>query len=367
MLVVGAGLIGASVARELARAGVRVEILEADFAGAGSTGAAMGHLVVMDDSAAQFTLCAHSRARWRDWLDELPAGAEREDCGTLWLAADDRELEAARAKLGTYHRHDVRAELLDARQLAEAEPALRQGLAGALRVPDDMVCYPPAIARSLVADAVRLGATLTVRRAVALEPGRVRCNDGTVCEATAIVVASGAHAAALLPGLPVVPRRGHLLITDRTPLRVHHQVVELGYLDSAHTLGGASVAFNVQPRRTGQLLVGSSRELVGFEARLEHALLGRMLARAVAFIPGLARVPASRAWVGFRPATPDALPLIGRWPAIDGVWVATGHEGLGITMAPGTADLIVAGITGTTPPLDPSPYRPDREMLQAAA
>lgn len=367
VLVVGAGLVGAAIARELARAGLRVEILEAEFAGAGSTGAAMGHLVVMDDSPAQFALCQHSCARWREWLAELPAAAERDPCGTLWLAADDEELRAARDKLRLYHDHGVRAEVLDAVQLAAAEPALRPGLAGALRVPDDLVCYPPAIARALIEDAVRLGATLTVRRAVALEPGRVRCNDGTTHAAGAIVVATGAHAAALLPSLPVVPRRGHLVITDRTPLRVHHQVVELGYLHSAHTMGGASVAFNVQPRRTGQLLVGSSRELVGFDGRLERSVLARMLARATTFIPGLARVPASRAWVGFRPATPDALPLIGPWPGMEGVWVATGHEGLGITMATGTADLIVAGLTGAPPPLDPFPYRPDRPMAEAAA
>jgi glycine/D-amino acid oxidase-like deaminating enzyme len=297
----------------------------------------------------------------------LPASAERDDCGTLWLAADEGELDAARAKAKTFAAAGLRAEVLDPRQVQEAEPALRPGLAGALRVPDDMVCYPPAIARALMSDALRRGATLTERRVMAIEPGRVRCNDGTVFDAGAIVVASGAHAAELLPGLPLMPRRGHLVITDRTPLHLHHQVIELGYLHTAHTMGGASVAFNVQPRRTGQLLVGSSRELVGFDPKLNRALLARMLARAVEFVPGLARVPASRAWVGFRPATPDALPLIGAWPAMPGVWVATGHEGLGITMAPGTADLVVAAITGRAPPVDPLPYRPDRTMAQAAA
>jgi glycine/D-amino acid oxidase-like deaminating enzyme len=125
------------------------------------------------------------------------------------------------------------------------------------------------------------------------------------------------------------------------------------------------VAFNVQPRRTGQLLVGSSRELVGFDASINRALVSKMLQRAVSFVPALARAPVSRTWVGFRPATPDALPLIGRWPGLDRTWIASGHEGLGITMAPVTAELIVADILGTAPPLDPLPYRPDRQMATA--
>jgi glycine/D-amino acid oxidase-like deaminating enzyme len=159
-----------------------------------------------------------------------------------------------------------------------------------------------------------------------------------------------------------VPRKGHLVISDRRPGLVRHQLVELGYLRSAHTFGAASVAFNVQPRRTGQVLIGSSRELVGFDSRINRELLGAMLARAIDFVPDMARVRALRSWTGFRPATPDKLPLIGPWPRMDRVWIAAGHEGLGITMATGTADLIVAGILGTRAPVDPEPFRPDRAM-----
>jgi glycine/D-amino acid oxidase-like deaminating enzyme len=146
---------------------------------------------------------------------------------------------------------------------------------------------------------------------------------------------------------------------------IHHQLVELGYLHTAHTLGGASVAFNVQPRRTGQVLIGSSRELVGFSQDINRPLVSRMLQRVAEFVPALSRAPISRTWIGFRPATPDALPLIGRWPRQARTWVATGHEGLGITMAPVTAELIASGVLGTAPPLDPTPYLPDRSMPAA--
>jgi glycine/D-amino acid oxidase-like deaminating enzyme len=366
VVIVGAGVVGAATADLLTRADVRVTVVESAFAGAGSTGAAMGHLVVMDDSLAQLRLCHLSRLRWAELFEQLPTNAEADRCGTLWLAANAEELQAARDKVAVFRGEGVRAELLDARQLRAAEPSLREGLAGALRVPDDFVCYPPAIARALLERAGRAGATIIRDTAVAIEDGELLLTSGRRLSAAAIVVATGAHAAALVPGLPVVPRRGHLCITDRVPIPVHHQLVELGYLHTAHTLGGASVAFNVQPRRTGQVLIGSSRELVGFAPEINRPLVARMLQRAAGFVPGLARAPISRTWVGFRPATPDALPLIGRWPAMDRTWIAAGHEGLGITMAPVTAELIVAGILGNTPPLDPAPYRPERVMPAAA-
>lgn len=362
VVVIGAGVVGAAIADQLTRAGLRVTVIESAFAGAGSTGAAMGHLVVMDDSVAQLRLCHLSRMRWQQLFAELPTAAEADRTGTLWLAATDDELAAARDKVERFRREGVAAELLDARQLADAEPALGPGLVGALRVPDDWVCYPPAIARALLERAVQGGATIRRGHAVELVADGVQLADGAVVSGGAIVVAAGAQSPALIADLPVMPRRGHLVITDRQPVRIHHQLVELGYLHTAHTLGGASVAFNVQPRRTGQLLIGSSRELIGFDAAINRPLVAKMLQRAVAFVPGLAVAPLSRTWVGFRPATPDALPLIGRWPARPDTWIATGHEGLGITMAPSTADLVCSDILGVAPPLDPSPYRPDRPM-----
>lgn len=363
VIVVGGGLVGAATAMELAAAGLSVTLLESEFPGAGSTGAAMGHLVVMDDSPAQMAICAWSLARWRELLPRFDVDAGTDWCGTLWLAADDEEMAACADKRALYASAGLAAEVLDHVQLRAAEPAVRPGLAGALRVPGDGVCYPPAIARRLVEEATRLGAVVrTGTRVVEVAGGSVRCSDGTVMSAAHVVVAAGAHSAELVPGLPVMPRRGHLLITDRTPVRVSHQLVELGYLKSAHSMGGASIAFNVQPRPTGQLLVGSSRELVGFDPAINRRLLGRMLRRAVDFVPALGTARASRAWIGYRPATPDSLPLIGPWPAIPGLLIATGHEGLGITLTPATAALIRSEITGEPSPLDPLPYRPDRSM-----
>jgi glycine/D-amino acid oxidase-like deaminating enzyme len=360
VIVVGAGVVGAACAEALARDGCRVSVLEAAFPGAGATGAAMGHLVVMDDSEAQFALTAYSRRLWTERASELPAEVEDDACGTLWVAADEEELGHLRQKAAYYEARGERAELLDARALAGAEPQLRSGLAGALRVPQDRVVYPPAAARHFLERACARGATVELGASVeAVQPGRVRAG-GRWREAEVVLNAAGPQAPRLTAGLPIAPRKGHLVITDRYPGFVRHQLVELGYLKSAHTLTRESVAMNVQPRRTGQLLVGSSRELVGWDASLNRALCARMLRRASSYLPALAGLHALRAWIGFRPATPDKLPLVGQWEK--GLWVAAGHEGLGVTTAPGTAQLLADLLLGRAPAIDAAPYDPRREM-----
>jgi len=366
-IVIGGGIVGAACARELARGGLQVTLIEADFIGSAATAAGMGHIVVMDDSPAQFALTALSRSLLDALAAELPATVERDACGTLWVAEDADQLELAREKQTAYVAAGTEASLVEGDELRRLEPELRPGLAGGMLVPGDGVVYPPALARWLAGEARAGGVSVLEHRPVERLDGRVVVTGGERLEAAIVVNAAGAAAPVLTPGLPIVPRRGHLAITDRSPGFCRHQVLELGYLQSAHTLSGESVAFNVQPRVTGQVLIGSSRELVGWERATNRPLLTRMLDRAAAFMPRLATLSVLRSWIGFRPATPDKLPLIGRWPATDGVWIAAGHEGLGITTALGTARLLADLILERPSSLDPVPFDPARAMEPVGA
>jgi glycine/D-amino acid oxidase-like deaminating enzyme len=372
-VVVGAGIVGAACAVELAAAGLAVTVLDGRFAGAGATAAGMGHLVVMDDSPAQLALTAASLDLWRQLAPDLPPACEDEPRGTLWVAAEEAEMELVPAKRDLYRAHGIAAEALSAAEVAAEEPRLRPGLAGGLLVPGDRVIYPPAAARFLLALAVDRGAA--IREGVAatgIGPSAVATAEGTI-EAGLVVNAAGAEAPRLTPGLPIAPRKGHLAITDRYPGFCRHQLVELGYLKSAHgpdtadRADRASVAFNVQPRATGQLLVGSSRQYAGFDAAIDRSLLSRMLARAIEFLPELRGLSTLRAWTGFRPATPDKLPLIGRWEPVPGLWIAAGHEGLGITTALATGRLLADLALGRPPLIDPAPFDPGRFTSLARA
>ena len=365
-IVVGAGIVGAACAYFLAKDGLDVLVLESRFPGAGVTAAGMGHIVVMDDSEGQLALTSHSRRLWSEMAERLPPDCEDDPCGTLWIAADEEEMKAVHAKAALYLRHGIPAEVLSAADLASAEPNLRAGLAGALLVPGDRVLYPPNAARWLLEEALRYGARLAAGQPVReLSANSVRVGAERI-EAGAVVNAAGPDAPVLTPGLPIRPRKGHLVITDRYPGFCRHQLVELGYLKSAHSTVSPSVAFNLQPRATGQMLLGSSREFAGADPGVNPDLLRAMVARGIQYMPALAGLNAIRTWTGFRPATPDKLPLIGRWPGDGdpGPWIAAGHEGLGITTAPATGQLLSALIRGARPPIDPAPFLPTRATLE---
>jgi D-hydroxyproline dehydrogenase subunit beta len=362
ILIVGAGIVGAACAAECARAGLKVLVLDRGPVGGGTTAAGMGHVVVMDDSPAQFALTAYSRRLWLELAPQLPPEVEYDPCGTIWVAADEQEMAAVRRKEACYREGGVNAEVLDGPALARAEPNLRRDLAGGLRVPDDAVLYPPAAASFLLTMARAAGAELRIGADVrALSPsGGVRLSDGTHLAAELVVNAAGPWSPALTPELPVWKRKGHLVITDRYPGFVRHQIIELGYLKSAHAVAADSVAFNIQPRRTGQMLIGSSRQFDADGTEIEQPILDRMLRRALEYLPTLGRLSAIRCWTGHRAATSDKLPLIGPSGEGDKLWLATGHEGLGITTSLGTGRLLADRLLGRPSEIPGDPYLPTR-------
>lgn len=362
LIVVGAGIVGAACARACADAGLKTLVLDQGTLAGGTTGAGMGHVVILDDSEAQFALTEYSRRLWQELLPDLPHAAEAVAYGTLWVAADEEEMEEVRRKETFYGQRGVRTVSLDAKGLRRAEPNLNPDLVGGLEVPDDLVVYPPVACHHLLNDARRCGAEIRSHTAVQdlLPDGGVRLADGTHIPAKLTVNAAGCGAPGLTPGLPVTPRKGHLVITDRYPDHIRHQIIELGYLKSAHVVTGDSVAFNIQPRQTGQMLIGSSRQTGADSLDIEYGILARMLKRAKRYMPAIDRLQALRCWTGFRPATSDKLPLIGPSPGQDRVWLATGHEGLGITTSLGTGQLLADMIMERPSAIPVEPYLPAR-------
>ena len=367
VVIVGAGIVGAACAHEFVRRGMSTVIVDRDVIGGGATAAGMGHIVVMDDSEAQFALTRYSQQLWQALRAKLPDDVEYESCGTIWVATDNEEMSEVRRKHDYYAQRQVPTDVLDSETLARIEPNLRPGMAGGLLVPEDAVLYPPCAALFLVGHARAHGAKLRLGASVTqIGHGRAKLSDGSEITAPIIVNAAGCFAPELTPGIDIKKRKGHLVITDRYPGFLRHQLVELGYLKSAHSVSADSVAFNVQPRRTGQLLIGSSRQYGADDKEVDHEILVRMLLRAQEYIPALAPMSAVRTWTGFRAATPDKLPLIGPSPGDASVFLATGHEGLGITTSLATARILVDQITGAKPAIPIEPYLPSRAAKECA-
>ena len=358
--IAGGGIVGAACAEQCVAAGLKVVVVEPGPIGGGATAAGMGHIVVMDDSPAQIALTRSSRDLWIARRPSLPADVEYLPCGTLWIAADDEEMAEVRRKQAVYSSIGVATEVLDGQSLAQAEPHLRPGLAGALLVDGDAVLYPPCAARHLLQ-----GIEVRRQAAVSLSGEGIQLGDGTFLSAGVVVNATGAWAPELTPGIEVRKRKGHLVITDRYPGFVTHVLVELGYLKSAHSTTSDSVAFNAQPRRTGQVLLGSSRQFGSETSAIESHMLTRMLQRCREYMPGLASLTAIRTWTGFRAATPDKLPLIGPSATDPRLYLATGHEGLGITTSLATGRLVADQIVGRTPLIPIEPYLPTRTAQEA--
>jgi D-hydroxyproline dehydrogenase subunit beta len=359
-VIVGGGIVGAACARVLSQQGMHVALVEQGEPGGGATAAAMGHIVVLDDSHAQLALTRYSQWLWRQLAETLPPEAEYTPRGTLWVAADDEEMQQICRKHSVYQKAGIPSELIDAQSLARIEPALRPGLTGALLMPEDAVVSPQPAARFLLQQA---SATLVREKATAMGRGRVTLSNGDELHSSILINAAGEGAPGLTPGLPVAMRKGHLAITRPYPGFLRYQVVELGYLKSTHVTTTDTVAFNVQPRQNGQLLIGSSRQFGAQSREVEQGVMARMFERAAEYLPALPSLSIERTWTGFRSATPDKLPLIGPSINDETVFLATGHEGLGITTSLATAQMLADLIAGRTPAIPISPYLPSRATL----
>ena len=237
---------------------------------------------------------------------------------------------------------------------AQLEPALAPGVR-VLHEPEDLQVDPSGLTRALAAELrVREGAPVA-----SVEQGRVTLEDGERLECEHLVVATGPWAAALT-GLPVEPRKGQLVALGAPRGMIRHKLIEAAYVDAvAASDEGLAVAVVVEQTLDGdEVLVGSSRERVGFEPTVRDEVTQAMLERATRFVPGLGELDVTRSWCGFRPWLPDGLPAVG--PLRPGIWTSSGHEGAGVCLGPISGRLLAQMICGDEPDLDPAPFDPRR-------
>ncbi len=380
VLVVGAGMVGAACAHALVGAGLRVCVLDRSGPVAGTTAGGEGNILVSDKvPGPEARLALRSVALWRSLAERAGAVAsgpaagpgqsstafEFEPKGGLVVARDGSQLAALRSLAEGQAGCGVDCSLLAASELSEVEPLLAPDLAGGAWYPQDCQVQPVLAAAWLLAEAIGLGArTRWGEEVLGLSRTTVTTSRGRIAAGAVVNAAgpwSGEVAARLGGWLPVRPRRGHVLVTEPMPPLVRHKVYEADYVGTVVSDSDeAQTSAVVEGTKAGTVLIGSSREFVGWDRRPSLRVLSEMAARASALFPGLAGVRAMRCYVGFRPASPDHLPLIGPDPEVAGLFHASGHEGAGIGLAPATAELITTLITGTDPPPDAPSFAPAR-------
>ncbi|MEZ5964062.1 MAG: FAD-dependent oxidoreductase [Planctomycetota bacterium] len=380
VVVLGGGIIGCAVAYFLTEADVKVCLVERHGIAGGTSGSCQGHLMVTPSPPYFLALTRASVRLWRELRGVLP-DFEFRDTGCLWLAETREDVSLLDDVAAQFAAGGERAERLGPRTLREHEPGLADDLAGALLYRGDAVVMPMKAAGALLAGAVARGCEVRtgcevagIRRGAGGRIESVLTTSGEI-KTSVVVNCAGVWTPDLteragLGRVPIFPRRGDLMITAPGGCAVRTQILEVSYLRTAG--GKAKVdpesgepdpgahAMNLQPQTHDTILIGSTRQFGSMERKVNRQLLLQSMARAARYVPSLLQTTIVRTWSGLRPYPRDKFPLIGPLPGVPGYYVASGHEGLGITLAPITGKLIAEMVTGKEPSLDPAPVAPGR-------
>jgi len=379
VVVIGAGAVGAACAYFAAQAGLKVAVVERGPIAGGTSSACEGNLLVSDKEAGpELALAQYSQGLWRGELAEHGSLWEFESKGGVVVSAR----EGTQANLARLAQRQsavgIDVELLDAAQLLALEPHVNPRMVGGAFYPQDAQVQPMLVTAHLLRLARGMGATVHTDTRVT---GFTRAGDAVTgvqtsrgaISANAVVNAAGTWGGAIaeLAGVnvPVHPRKGYVMVTEPLPMLVRHKVYAAEYVDNvASSDAGLQTSPVVEGTDGGTILIGSSRERVGFDKAVDPRVLSEMAGKAIALFPFLADVKALRSYFGFRPYCPDHLPVIGPDPRAPGLLHACGHEGAGIGLSVGTGALIAQSLTGAAAALDMAPFAPERfETLQEPA
>ena len=377
LVVIGAGAVGAACAYFATRAGLRVHVVDRGPIAGGTTGAGEGNLLVSDKEASpELDLALLSSRVWLSDLADVGGRWEYEAKGGLVVSGTPDGFATLRGLTTRQRAAGIEVVDVAAEDLPGYEPQLTRELSGGAYYPQDAQVQPMLLTAHLLRLARDAGATVDPGVAVT---GLLRRGDRVVgvetaagqVSAPAVLNAAGpwSGTVAALAGLvlPILPRRGFVLVTQPLPPTVAHKVYAGEYVaDVASGAEGLQTSPVVEGTRSGTVLIGASRERVGFDATTPLPVLARLAAQAVALFPVLRQAQVMRSYLGFRPYCPDHLPVIGPDPRAPGLWHASGHEGAGIGTSVGTATLIVAALTGTRPAIDLHPFRPERFEADSA-
>ncbi|MEU6143572.1 FAD-binding oxidoreductase [Streptomyces sp. NPDC047081] len=375
VVVVGAGMVGAACALYAARAGLDVVVVDRGPVAGGTTGAGEGNLLVSDkEPGPELDLALLSGRLWEQLAQEFGQFIEYEAKGGVVVATSPGSLTTLEDLAAEQRAAGVVAEPVAGDALYTLEPHLAPGLPGGVHYPQDSQVMPAlAAAHLLRASGARLFTGRTVTAVLRTPEGTVRgvrTGQGDI-HAPALVNAAGTWGGdlAALAGatLPVLPRRGYVLVTEPLPRLVRHKVYAADYVaDVASDSAALQTSPVVEGTAAGPVLIGASRERVGFDRSFSLPALRALAAGATRLFPFLADVHAIRSYVGFRPYMPDHLPAIGPDPRVPGLYHACGHEGAGIGLSTGTGHLLAQVLAAKAPDLDLTPFRPDRFAEEAA-
>ncbi len=368
-IVIGAGIVGACSALSLTNAGFKVMIIDRGSVASGTTGAGEGNILVSDkDPGPELELALKSRDLWFEMQEDVGDSFELEAKGGVVVARHD---SSALFALADHQRQaGVNAEKVDSAQLHKLEPYLHPDISQGVFYSQDAQCQPMlAAARIIQTVLARGGVLISQAKVTGFEISQnqlkgVVTTRGTF-HAPVVVNAAGTWAGeiAALAGseIPIAPRKGFILVTEPAPQYIFHKVYDSDYVANvASSDADLQTSTVVEGTRSGTILIGASRERVGFDGSMNYEIVRKLAAQATSLFPVLKDVQLLRVYRGFRPYAPDHLPVIGEDSKISGLWHSAGHEGAGIGLAPGSAALLTDAIVGRKSFMSAEAFSPQR-------
>ncbi len=381
-VVIGAGIVGVTTALALVNAGFKVVVVDRGNVANGTTGAGEGNILVSDkELGPELDLAKRSRDGWFELALDVGDGDES---GGFELEAKggvvvSRSEDGVRALLNLAQQQGnvgIDTRIVSTSELLELEPNISKEIPGGVWYPQDAQCQPMLAAAIIMRmfrsrggeflcdTVVRKINTRSIESDGCLSITGIETDRGDI--STPLVInATGTWAGEIAEmagsSLPIAPRRGFILVSVPAPHLINHKVYDADYV--ANVASGAAELQSsavVEGTSSGTILIGASRERVGFKSDLDVAILRKLAAQAIQLFPILAKVQLLRAYSGFRPFAPDHLPVIGEDATVKGLWHNAGHEGAGIGLSPASAQLIVEMVTRQKTFMNPSAFSPGR-------
>ena len=373
VVIIGAGVIGGSIAYHLSLRKIGVVLLDKAGLGSGTSGACSGHIFLQSKRPGpHLRLAMESEKRFHTLQRELDFDIEYQDRGGMIVIENEKELAGLRLLVEDQKRTGLPVSLLQGDQAREMEPSLSEDIAASTFCPLDGQVNPLHLTLAFIKAAKRMGAKVFPHAEVmdmrlgGKRVAAVRTKFGDI-EAGIVINAAGAMAPQIAKmvnlHVPIKPRRGQLLVTEAVPPILHRPLLSARYItDKYETTGSASEGTGVSIEQTcnGNFLLGSTREFVGFDRRTTWEGTRRIAERTTRIIPELRKMHIIRTFSGLRPHTPDGLPVLGRVEGIDGFLMAAGHEGDGIALSPATGQLMAELVHAGRTAMDLKDFRLER-------
>ena len=376
--VIGGGIVGCATAYYLAESGLEVIIIEKNDIASGTSSRCDGNVSIVDkDPGFESHMSQVSQQLLEELAEKLDMPFEYRKHGSILVCDNDEEMEACINWVNIQKENGLKFNVLDQQDIRNESPFFAEDIPGGLECETDSLINPYLFCYSLVDQAQRsygleVKTQAEVTNILKEDDFIIRTTNGDV-RAKKVVNAAGVWAPfigkMLDIDIPIIPRKGHILVGSRQEPVMMRNVMEFGYLmnkfereriaDERTTAHG--VALVLEPTENQNFLLGSSRQFVGYDSSIDIRVIETIARRALRFFPKMTDFKIIRAYTGFRPFTEDHLPIVSAVDEIPGFYIAAGHEGDGISLATGTGKLMEEIINEKSETIMPTePLRYDR-------